>query len=193
LYIDTGFTAPTVNSYGDYFNHFDHTKYTAGQSITNMVDEANVATGINLTNVVAWDGESNSTGTGYNGALDFLPAETTRDRFVLTSTNTMELQFDVSGYTDWASKTYKIYGGGFRQFLGSESGGAGESSTDNYSTQYDWSCAFDAMGGADPSDTAQTFDLDAVPNGSGIISLKIRKAVGATEVDLCWLKLEIYS
>jgi hypothetical protein len=154
LYVDTGFTTPPTNTYGDYFNHFDNTKYTAGQSLLNLVDEANAATGIDLTNVAAWDGESNSTGTGYSGALDFLPAETTRDRFYLTSASTMELQFDVSGYTGWASKTYKVYGGGFRQFLGSEAAGAAEASTDNYSTQYDWSCAYDEIvGGADPADT----------------------------------------
>jgi hypothetical protein len=194
VYIDFGFTSPAVNAYGDYFAKVDHTKYTAGATELNLIDHNNVATTIDFTNVVAWTGEASSTGSRYNGALDFLPASVTIDAFYLTSASTMEIQLDVSGEADWATKTYVVKGGGFRAFLGTQAAGNTEVSTDNYSTLYTYSCAWDAIGGgADPNSAVQTFTLDAVPNGSGIISIKYRKASGATESECSWLLLETYN
>jgi len=194
LYIDFGFTSPVVNAYGDYFAKVDHTKYTAGATQANLIDHTNTATTIDFTNVVAWTGEASNTSTRYNGVLDFLPAEVTRDAWYLTSASTMEIQLDVSGESGWAGKTYVVKGGGFRAFLGSQAAGNGEVSTDNYATYDTYSCAWDAIGGgADPNSAVQTWELPAVPNGSGIISIKWRKASGATEVENTWLGVFIYN
>ena len=194
VYIDFGFTTPAVNTYGDYFAKVAHTKYTAGATELNLIDHTNTATTIDFTNVVAWTGEASSTTSRYNGALDFLPAEVTIDAFYLTGATTMEIQLDVSGEADWATKTYVVKGGGFRAFLGSEAAGMAEVSTDGFSTMDTYSCAWDAIGGgADPNSAAQTYELPAVPNGSGIISIEYRKAAGATEVECAWLLLETYN
>jgi len=85
VYIDFGFTSPSVNAYGDYFAKVDHTKYTLAATQVNLIDHTNTATTIDFTNVVAWTGEASNTSTRYNGALDFLPADVTRDAFYLTS------------------------------------------------------------------------------------------------------------
>jgi len=193
VYIDFGFTSPSVNAYGDYFAKVDHTKYTLAATQANLIDHTNTATTIDFTNVVAWTGEASNTSTRYNGALDFLPADVTRDAFYLTSASTMEIILDVSGETDWATKTYILKGGGFRAFLGSQAAGTGEVSVDNFATMDTYICAWDAIGGgADPNSPTQTFELVPIPI-AGLISLKLKKAAGASEIDLAWLKLEIYN